>query len=377
MKLYKLAIGIGIGMLFAWWIARKAKEPPEEPPTPPKKLLIILSNQYSDDIDIDNALAAYADAIHDEGWNTAISKLSPTITHFTEVEAIIKNINPYATMIVGEDTPMLLAQDLRNQDYASTVPFYTNDEYVLYPLDEDKYQIIGGIHRMDYPTSLIFPAHNDSYTTKKQEIANAFYKFATNRDNIGEMYGETIKSFLSVEGHGFADADTYKLYLSELGTLIHNTDPEQADVDNILNGRYKMIVAAGHGCPGSIRVKWIDSEPNAYFRATNHARLTKTPIIITEGCYTGGWWCAPCSDDILDPPYGDNWFGHQIFDNPDLRLITGGSPLGAIIPDVGRGGILPYIVTTFPEGKSLAESFKGKLFWGGGGGIFGDITFHY
>ena len=98
-----------------------------------------------------------------------------------------------------------------------------------------------------------------------------------------------------------------------------------------------------------------------------------SPALLIGGCYVGGWDCSPCREDIYDPPQGV-WFGHQIFDNPDLRIVIAGAPCQR-----GYDGpnFLSECIADLAAGKTIAEAMINKYFTGDSQTLFGDPTFHY
>lgn len=338
-----------------------------------KQLLILLSNQYSNDSDIDDAISNYSNSIKPEGWSTVVHKLSPSVTDFREVDEIIEDIDPYATMIIGEDTPTALRAELSGQEMPSTVPFYTTGGEDAYTINKGR--ITGNIYKCSIPTSLIFLNHDNSYDKKKNEIISTLNKFSTNRNNIAETYGNKVVSYVSVEGEGIGRSGADYIYSSiePLGDLTQYEDAGQSIVDKVLIGEYKMVSAFGHACPSRIVVKWIGNY-KVLFLANVHARKAKTPMLMLHGCYVSGWKCKPCHTSILDPPTSI-WFGHQVIDSQHLRIVVAGFPIQGTHPDADN--FVNNCIPDLANGKSLAESMKNKMIYGDDSTIYGDITFHY
>lgn len=317
-----------------------------------KTLLILLSNQYSNDSDIDSAITTYSNAIAPEGWETVVHKLSPSVTTFVAVDEIIEEIDPYATLIIGEDTPMALRSETGGQEAPSLIPYYTKgleDGYTIWNTGV----IIQHWVPMDIPTFMVLPSHNDTYVTKKNQIINTLLKFASKR-SFGEYGDRVLVMQDTADDFPSMDINTIR----PIGDVIYYPDPSSTEVNSSLDGKYKSIVVGGHANPQY-------AMPGAAFRNTTHAANVDTPFLFILGCFTEGWYCKPCTAGVIDKPYG-SWFGHSIIDNPDLCLYISGWMY--FFEDVG---------IDLSQGKSIAEALKGKTVTGDAYTLFGDPTFHY
>ena len=345
-----------------------------EPLRTGKEVIIFLSPQYKADTGILNAIATYKTAVfNDIGWDVSTYLLTDAENDFKKIDETIENFYDFyplkACIMVGEDIGTALHADTSyyGHDAPSTVPWYTRGLEDAYRYT---YQVTQAEQHMNIAVSLIYPNYNDSYSTKSNQITAIFNKFATNRSKV---YDNRIISLLSVKGHGFCDPLCFSDRLVELGTLIQYEDPSEAELTEVLHGEYRMVVANGHAGPSAIWVKWIDGEAPTIFYVNPHARGMNSPALLIGGCYVGGWDCSPCREDIYDPPQGV-WFGHQIFDNPDLRIVIAGAPCQR-----GYDGpnFLSECIADLAAGKTIAEAMINKYFTGDSQTLFGDPTFHY
>lgn len=330
-----------------------------------KKLLVVLGNQYSDDSAINLAIAQYENAINIEGWTVQVEKLSASVTEYSQVDEIIEKINPFATLLIGEDIPIALSAGNKEGNFVapSLIPFYTLGGSSRYRISTKKPdRIVQQNLIMEIPTALLIG--------NKNEIINALTKFARNRN---QTYGNTVVTFLSITGmHGHLDPADFTV-LSELGRLVQYEDPVQEEVDSVLTDEYKMVVAEGHASCWNIWVRdiiLIDGKHDvARFYAHTHAKGAKVPLLVLGGCGVNGWNTRPYPETVkICPPPTGRWFGRQIFDNPHLHMIVAG---------LENEVFLNNCVSSLAAGKSIAEAMRYKLFRGDYATLFGDPTFHY
>jgi len=347
-------------------------------------MAIFISPQYAEDRDILNVIDTYASAVKDDiGWNVGVVKVDKTQNRYDIIDEIIESLyqeNPLkACMMVGED----MGKDLNifttscnkkcDQSIVAWCTIGGTDAYEISPTCAT--QTVTSRLIISVPISLMYPNSDDLFVTKKAQILSAFNKFSNDR-NI--EYTDDILAFCDDS----ESIDVLEILENELPTI---GDPEiiakpyQSTVDDALSGNYKMVSALGHAVPSSIRVS--SGAHLAYFTARTHAENVNTPFLLLFGCGVHGWFTG--IDDICAyyPPIRthNNWFGHTIFDNPNLRVIIAGFPTGAYAR-YGRdatGFLCSRCLAKMNDGVTIAEAMQNIWSHDSNETLFGDPTFHY
>ncbi len=360
-------------------------------------MLIFLSPQYSEDVQIKQAINKYIDVVkNDIGWNTKIVNITTDTNEFRKIDKIIEDYyhNPgnkiKASIMVGEDINTALSADFINQESPATSPWSTTggeSPSNSSTFDENTYsiselnggdQINGYRQKINIAISLIYPTHSLSYEEKSSQIITAFKKFSTNRES---SYSKDMVAFESneiVEDVYVTSKNTTEIYntLSDYGNLYYKREPSQIDIEETLNKSFMLYNINGHSAPGYTKLG-----ADSYFYGS-YLNQINTPIFTAQGCFVAGWYAAGNTDNsILDySDYtgnsGSMWYGSTIFTNPDLRVTILGQPA-----QTSGGGSYNFIYNAMSElntGKTLAESIIGKIYNSADEVIiYGDPTFHY
>ena len=332
-------------------------------------MLIFISPQYVDDVQIQQAITGYREAVEDDiGWNTIVIDMTPEINDFKMIDDIIEayyeSDNIKACIMVGEDLDTALGTDGHYKEKPSTVPWYTTGGESSYEMSE--LGIVAKPYQMDICISLIYPTHELDYVTKSSQIISVFNKFSEQRHIY---YTGDILVFES------SDVNTYSKEifqgLGEYGDLYYKEDPTDGEISESLTGLYSMYYVHGHSCPS-----WTDvnAGKEGMFSADNLDQLD-TSFFGANGCYVGGWWSDQPDNNILDPSINELWYGSKIFTSPYIRVMVLGFPAQS-----GFSYPVSFIENAVPDlttGKTLAESMIGHIYHGDDQTVYGDPTFHY
>lgn len=324
-------------------------------------MAIFVSPQYKNDTEILSSIQVYADAVKDDiGWNVEIVKIDLVQNQYASIASIIGSMNTNhplkACMMVGEDIDTAISFAGPTYMVPCTAPWYLVGGASTYALNGYGH-VVDAPAYINIPTSLMYPSCNDSYQTKKQQMISTFYKFSINRN---ADYGNDI-IFL----HDEEFRCNYQTYPPDIGDVTCITNPNIGEIEQSINTEYKMFCVNGHGTPHTVNLV------NSVFYAHEHARIANTPFMAFTACKTHGWWTnSEVTTTSLPPynirPYG--WFGHSIFDNQYLRVMTTGSTSGYALLRLDK---------KLAAGYTLAEAMKGTLASTGWNVVYGDITFHY
>ena len=361
-------------------------------------MLIFISPQYSRDTNIENAVEDYIVSVKkDIGWNSKIIAVDSTINDFRKIDTIIeKNYSDSgkklkATIMVGEDMQTASNGDLISHDNVtierlSTMPWYTLGGTSSYQTKEpgSDYVILPYESKMDILVSVIYPTHSLDYKTKSQQIVSVFNKFSKDRKRVYSNKIEVLFNPLgSVGDPSVADPMRKSIYksLGNYGELNFKESPGDAEIAKSLGGNYMMYSVSSHGNPYYITL------PTLFW--ADFLNDIDSPLITASGCNAAGWDSYGQVNDkldysIIDPNkegywgsriVGKTWFGNNIFENPNLRVIVVGFP-----DQPGEPGTHNFIINAIPtlvQGKTIAESMIGKIYTKDDAIVMGDPTFHY
>lgn len=342
----------------------------------PIDMLIFVSPQYKDDAAVSAAIQTYINAVkNDIGWNLAVVGIDQTDNQYTTIQTKINEVysnNPLkACMMVGED----IAEENNvfhvsmNRMCQQALPFWQSLGGKLSPICPPKITLSENIVRV--PISLIYPNFNDSYGVKSEQIITAMNKFSRDR---GKVYSNNIIAFYDTQFHEVDDFGLiFEDELHHLGDDVREGDAPQSTVDLVTIGEYKLVIAAGHGRPDTV---YVSGAAYSVFTYTTHGKNVKTPFLLVYGCSTSGWYTEINNDCLYQPPSNrQGWFGHGIFDNPEIRVILAGFPIGSYgenVEFVGSGRL-----SIMATGITIAEAMRGMASFGSNCTLFGDPTFHY
>lgn len=331
-------------------------------------MLVFVSPQYKDDAGVINSINTYSAAVKaDIGWNVKTIKINDADNQYDTIGNMISDVysrnDLKANMMVGED----MAQN--NNVFHASVNKKCDQSTVFWQAYGGVFtsacanKIISSNTTIRVPTSLMYPNSNDPYATKANELITAFNKFSTNR---GKQYNGKIVSLYS----GLQDfGDTLTNQTEFLGDTIVVESPPQSMIDDTLTDEYKLFIAAGHGTPKDVYVT-----SSLRFNGPVHGAVINSPMVVLFGCNVEGWFTLLDDDCLYQPPlnYGA-WFGHCVFDNPNLRVAVCGFPISNQVAEFIGGGCLSRMAM----GKTVAESMRGIKTCGSHTTLFGDPTFHY
>ena len=160
--------------------------------------------------------------------------------------------------------------------------------------------------------------------------------------------------------------------LSQLGSVIRDTDcavnQNGGSCDFHLDEQYKAYALFGHGDPGSV---FVSSKIAAVFSVSDLHQL-QSPLVTIKGCYvTGGYVYDPArfTNQQYEPSESDIIFSNEIFSNPYLQTIIGGSEGSSNEP-------LDQLYVGLKT-RVLADAYASLPFAVNGNAIIGDPTFHY
>ncbi len=347
-------------------------------------LLVALSPKYSDNSEVDDALAVYSAAVAIEGWTADIEKLNETTNDHTYIKELLAerkhSSNTLAAILVGEDLPL---------DVTSLPTYYGYyggglwTKFIIPSINSFSDADGTGDTSHDnigIAVSLIVPSPY-TYGGSEHLVAETFLKFASERDRRDTAVDVFHDSTVSDEGLHPPDYPE----LNMLGDLTVDGTPTPVELDALEDGPLKLLAALGHGSPYVVQM-------NSYniFYSTD-LRDIDVPFAMVSGCHTFCWTGLE-RDGILETvPINNDHFGGQVLGSGPLRAIVTGIP-NQSCEDEFCGGELPpywtapldewpnfisYSVPKLAEGKSLAEAIYGGNFFTQNVVVYGDITFRY
>lgn len=329
-------------------------------------MAIFISPQYKDDVGILDAVYTYIDAVYNDiGWNVGIIGIEHSENDYITISEIIEENNDFhplkACMMVGEDIDIAISQT-RGGVYPAmvpcTTPWYLVGGEDTYTLDSSNHVVDEGVH-INIPTSIVYPSYNDQYLTKKQQIISVFNKFSTNRNFD---YGNDI---LYMENYQFDNCRQYQTYPPKFGVVTCAITPSEEELEHLITTPNKLFCINAHGSPHDVNLV------NSFFNADEHAYFVNAPFIAFASCYSHGWYTNGEVTTKSLPPYDihpHGWFGHSIFGNSHLRIMTTGSTTGHVLLKLDE---------KLAAGYTIAEAQKGTLVSTGWNVLYGDPTFHY
>lgn len=331
-------------------------------------ILIFVSPQYSNDFEIKTAINGYISAVKvDICWNTRIVEITDENNDYEKIDQIIENYyncyNIKACIMVGEDIDTALAGDCNYMEQPSTIPWSTIGGNAIYERSEQG--IICKPYKMDICISLIYPAHEQDYKTKKQQIISSFTKFSNDR---AIKFSDDILVFESSS----INTNSKEIYknLDKNTDLYYREDPTDTDIQKSLQTPYSLYFVHGHSNPSgtSLNVKeksWFSAE---------YVDEIDSPFFGADGCYVAGWWSNQKDNNVLDPSIYGTWYGSKIFSNQNTRAMVLG-----LLSQTGYSYTVSFIenaVTELTNGKTLAESMIGDTYIGDSI-VIGDPTFYF
>jgi hypothetical protein len=331
-------------------------------------MLIFISPQYTEDIEIENAINLYIKAVKDDlGWNTKIIKIQKEDNEYAKIDEIIEHhyslYGIKACIMVGEDIDTPLAGDCDYMEKPSMVPWFTTGGAGAYETSEQG--IICKPYKMDICISLIYPTHDLNYQTKKLQIINSFVKFSNNRTI---KFSDDILVFESSDINANSK-ETYKK-LGEQSNLNYKQDPKDLDVQKSLEKSHSLYFVHGHSNPsGTI----LNAKEKSWFSAKYIDELD-SPFFGADGCYVAGWWSNKKDNDILDASICDPYYGSEIFSSKNTRAMVLG-----LLSQTGYPYSVCFVENAISDligGKTLAESMMGDIYLGDNI-VIGDPTFHF
>jgi len=332
-------------------------------------MVVFVSPQYKNDTAIINSINAYSAAVKEDiGWNVVTMPINDVDNQYTTIAGMISDVcsknDLKACLMVGED----MAQN--NNVFHTSIYKKCQQAIVFWQsyggniTTSCANKVIVATNTVRVPTSLMYPNSNDPYSVKSSNIIAAFNKFSTDRRKTH------INKVISFYDTYFDFRDILTTETSKVGDAEVIGCPSQAVVDSMLTGEFKLVVAAGHGSPGTVAV----TPSVTRFRASTHGKTTKTPMLIVYGCSTAGWYTNIENDCLYQPPSNRAaWHGHCIFDNPSIRVVIGGFPIGRD----GNEFIAAACLSKMATGKTVAEAMRGISVYGSNTTLHGDPTFHY
>ena len=344
-------------------------------------MAIFISPQYKDDDDILDAIYTYIDAVYDDiRWNVGIVTIESGNNKYDDISDIIQSLhheNPLkACLMVGEDIGVehnyIVTSDSHHCVPAIQGWSSVDGWYVLSTTCD--IQMVAYEFVVDISIALLFPCHNDAYETKKEQLISVFNKFSTGRDRIydveaGEAYALFDEKNLGHNGDYRSVFEGEVPYIGD-ATIVGN--PQQSVVDSIRDKSLNYLVILGHAFSNVVH-------PNpGVFKKTVDLDKIDCPYVNIEGCYTDGWWSDVPPSCAYTMPSRSDFFGHSVFENPNLRAYMGGS-IGwyatSSTPD--RGYLAEGGLRRMASGMTIAESMIGVTASNSRCIIFGDPTFHY
>jgi len=331
-------------------------------------MLIFISSQYSEDTQINNAIENYVSIVKTElEWNTKIIKISNENNDYRLIDQTIENYhslhNIKACIMVGEDIDTALAGDTDNMEQPSTIPWGTTGGEESYELSPQG--IICKPYKIDICISLIYPTHEQDYSTKKEHILSAFNKFSNNR-NI--QYNNQITILESSD----INQNSKQIYedLTTFGDIYYKEDISYDELRESLTKPHSLYIVHGHSNPAGTSVNKYEK---TWFPA-DQIDMLNSPIFLADGCYVAGWWSNQNDNDKLDKSIDRDWYGSKIFTSKNVRLLV----LGPISQN-GYNQPVSFIENALPDflnGKTISDSMIGKTYVGNII-IVGDPTLHF
>jgi len=339
-------------------------------------MIVFVSPQYKDDNDILDAINIYANAVYNDiDWNIDIVKISSDKNKYDNIDKLIDDIyenNPLkACLMIGEDMSIdhcLIVSSACKQCLLS-VQGWTTYKNIYEISSTCDIKTVAWDYIIDIPISLIYPSTSDSYNDKKSDIISVLNKFSINRqktynNNVCALFDE-----LALEDI-YHYREIFEGELPYIGDTTIIGNPEQNEVNALSERKLKLLIVAGHALSNK-----IVPEPGIFWKSTLDS--INVPLFIPDGCFVNGWFSNVLNDCLYSMPYNDNFFGHSIFDNPDLRVITCSigqyeKPWESAAGFVGSGGL-----QRMATGMTIAEAMIGIIDSSSHCLMFGDPTFHY
>jgi hypothetical protein len=347
------------------------------------RLLVVLSPKYSDDIEIDDALAVYSAAVALEGWTTDTVKLDETTNDHTYVKELLRERkyadNTLAAMLVGEDLPLDVTI------YPGYFVYYGGGCWTRIAMPSinsfaDTERTGDSLHdNIGIALSLIVPSPY-VYGGSEHLVAETFLKFASDRNRIDTgvrvFYDATL-------GEGLHPPHYPEL--SMLGELTADDSPSSSELAALEDGPLKFLMATGHGSPYVVQMNTFN-----VFHSTD-LRDIDVPLAVVGGCFTFAWTAWERAGVLETVPMSNDHFGGQVLGSGPLHAIVTGIPAQSCEVEFCGGEIPPYwtspldewpnfisySVPKLAEGKSLAEAIYGGNFFTQNVIVYGDITFRY
>jgi len=331
-------------------------------------MLIFISPQYSDDIEIKNAICSYISAVKEDiNWIIKIIDIEQNNNDYREIDKIIESYYDLyeikACLMVGEDTDTALGGLNNYMKKPSLVPWFTTGREKSYELSE--HGIICKPYIMDICISLMYPTGALDYQTKKTQIMSAFNKFCNLR-SISNNYNITVFEGSDIN---YFSKQMYQ-NLQCFSNLYYQEDPTEEEIKTSLDESHLMYYVHGHSNPSGTDV---NSNNSGWFSADNLDKID-TPFFGADGCYVGGWWSDKSDSDDLCPSIDCLWYGSKIFSSENIVVMALG-----MLSQNGFSYPVSFIENSIPgllEGKTLAESMIGETCLGENI-IIGDPTFHF
>ncbi|MFH1222321.1 MAG: hypothetical protein V1492_04505 [Candidatus Micrarchaeota archaeon] len=330
-------------------------------------LLIVLSQKYSNDADIDAAVAKYSTAIGNESWVADIAKLDAS-SNFDSIKWLLAdrklNNNTPAALLVGEDIPFsyfILEKEVSN--------------IIARPLLQEWMEInkTGDpvVDEMEVVVSLLVPTPN-SQMKEKDQVINAFTKFSMDRD---KAYPEEVALFYdpTVAQVHAPDYPEFKM----VGNLTVYDKAGPQDAYAYKDQSLKLLTLTGHGTPYGVQVNPDYNGQGSVGMGSWQINDIDLPFLIVAGCDTFSWF-VNAGETVPKSDFFMGWFplGHK-----SIRAVVAGLPTQISetykyppepLPNfIGRS--LPKIA----KGQSIAESVYNATFFNMNVVLHGDPTFRY
>jgi len=393
-------------------------------------MLIFISPQYSDDIQIKQALNEYIVSVKEDiGWDIKTIKLTESTNTIGKIRDVIKShylqYGTKSALMIGEDTKTQLNSETSEIDSPSTLLWEEFNEpltFVVMEIRDSRWQGInlydGGIlvgsmmHTVQpgataeeidslFPyynnnpdnylqfvhiniskpevfISLLYPPKEYNYSEKVNKIISVLERFSNSRTSY---YGDSIQAFtyvkelaLGIDKQIIIDYNAF----AELGDLNQTIDCDPCNID--FDKEYKLFIADGHAAPGGIVISGYPYPNGFTLMAMNISKL-KTPYFYGHGCNVGGWYSESNLNGILDQTSECKCsfsstlcckpiIAEQIFNSDYLKIFVAG---GSGSPDEIYWS---NFISALKSGKTIAEahiSIKSKIRFV----FYGDPTFHY